>query len=37
MAAGILPQLLTQEEVMETAARVKGQFIALIEGILGRL
>ena len=37
MAAGILPQALTQEEVMETAARVKGQFIALIEGILERL
>jgi purine-nucleoside phosphorylase len=37
MAAGILPQCLTSEEVMETAARVKGQFIALIEGVLGRL
>jgi purine-nucleoside phosphorylase len=37
MAAGMLPRLLTQEEVMETAARVKGQFIALIEGVLGRL
>ena len=37
MAAGILPQLLTQEEVMETAARVKGQFIGLLEGILERL
>jgi purine-nucleoside phosphorylase len=37
MAAGILPQLLTQEEVMETATRVKGRFIALIEGVLGRL
>jgi purine-nucleoside phosphorylase len=37
MAAGILPQLLTQEEVMETASRVKGQFIGLMEGILERL
>ena len=37
MAAGILPQALTQEEVMETADRVRGEFIALLEGILGRL
>ncbi len=37
MAAGVLPQPLNHEEVMDTAARVGGQFIALIEGILGRL
>jgi purine-nucleoside phosphorylase len=37
MAAGILPQPLTQEEVMETAARVKGAFIALLEGVVARL
>jgi purine-nucleoside phosphorylase len=37
MAAGVLPQPLNHEEVMETGARVAGQFIALIEGILARL
>ena len=37
MAAGVLPQPLNHEEVMETGARVAGQFIALIEGLLGRL
>jgi purine-nucleoside phosphorylase len=37
MAAGILPQPLTEEEVIETTGRVRGQFIALLEGILERL
>lgn len=37
MAAGVLPQPLNHEEVMETGARVAGQFIALLEAILGRL
>jgi purine-nucleoside phosphorylase len=37
MAAGVLPQPLNHDEVMETAARVRGQFIALLEGILGQL
>ena len=37
MAAGMLPQPLTEEEVMETTSRVRGQFIALIEAILQRL
>jgi purine-nucleoside phosphorylase len=37
MAAGVLPQPLGHDEVMETGARVAGQFIALIEGILARL
>ena len=37
MAAGILPQPLTAEEVIETTGRVRGQFIGLIEGILERL
>jgi purine-nucleoside phosphorylase len=37
MAAGILPQVLTEEEVIETTGRVRGLFVALIEGILGRL
>ncbi len=37
MAAGVLPQPLDHNEVMETTRRVRGQFIALLEGILGRL
>ena len=37
MAAGVLPQPLNHAEVMETAARVKGQFIALLEGIISRV
>jgi purine-nucleoside phosphorylase len=37
MAAGVLPQPLDHAEVMATAARVRGQFIALLEGIIGRL
>ena len=37
MAAGVLPQPLHHDEVMETAQRVKGQFIALLQGILERL
>jgi len=36
-AAGVLPEPLRHEEVMETARQVKGQFIALLEGIIGRL
>ena len=37
MAAGVLPEPLDHSEVMETARRVRGQFIALLEGIVGRL
>ena len=37
MAAGVLPQPLDHNEVMETARRVKGAFIALLEGIIERL
>jgi purine-nucleoside phosphorylase len=37
MAAGVLPQPLDHSEVMETAARVRGQFIALLEAIIGQL
>jgi purine-nucleoside phosphorylase len=37
MAAGVLPQPLVHDEVMETARRVRGSFIALLEGILERL
>ena len=37
MAAGVLPQPLHHDEVLETTRRVRGQFGALLEGIIGRL
>jgi len=37
MAAGVLPQPLHHDEVMQTAERVRGQFAALLEGIIGRI
>ena len=37
MAAGVLPQALSHEEVLETTRRVRGQFIALLEGIIARI
>ena len=37
MAAGVLPKPLDHNEVMETARRIRGQFIALLEGIIERL
>jgi purine-nucleoside phosphorylase len=37
MAAGILPQPLSEEEVIETTGRVRGAFIALLEGVIERL
>lgn len=37
MAAGILPQKLTHQEVMDTTARVQKQFTALVLGVLDRL
>ena len=37
MAAGVLPQPLDHNEVMETARRVRGQFIRLLEGVIERL
>ncbi len=36
-AAGVLPAPLHHDEVMEVARRVSGQFMSLLEGILGRL
>lgn len=36
MAAGVLPHPLDHAEVMATAARVRGQFIALLEAIIAR-
>jgi purine-nucleoside phosphorylase len=37
MAAGVLHQTLVHDEVMETARRVRGSFIALLEGVIARL
>ncbi len=37
MAAGVLPEPLNHAEVMETARRVGSQFVALVEGIIGKL
>jgi purine-nucleoside phosphorylase len=37
MAAGVLDQPLVHDEVMETARRVKGSFIAVLEGVVARL
>src|ERR1043166_1922420 len=37
MAAGVLPKPLDHNEVMETARRIRGQFIALLEGIIERI
>jgi purine-nucleoside phosphorylase len=36
-AAGVLPQPLNHDEVMEVARQVRGAFAALLEGIIGRL
>jgi purine-nucleoside phosphorylase len=36
-AAGVLPQPLNHEEVLETAKRVRGTFISLLNGIVARL
>jgi purine-nucleoside phosphorylase len=37
MAAGVLPKALHHSEVLETTRRVRGQFIGLLEAIIGRL
>ena len=36
-AAGVLPQPLNHDEVMEVAKQVRGAFAALLEGIIGRV
>lgn len=36
-AAGVLPQPLNHDEVMEVARQVRGAFAALLEGIIGRI
>jgi len=37
MAAGVLPQTLNHDEVMETARRVGTAFVSLLEGTIERL
>ncbi len=37
MAAGVLPQPLVHDEVMEVARRVRAEFCRLLEGIVERL
>jgi purine-nucleoside phosphorylase len=37
MAAGILDQILTHEEVLQTGERVKGSFTALVKAVLPRI
>jgi len=37
MAAGILDQALSHEEVMETGERVRGQFEGLLRAVLPRM
>jgi purine-nucleoside phosphorylase len=37
MAAGVLPQPLDHSEVLKTTVRIRGQFISLLEGIIGQL
>jgi purine-nucleoside phosphorylase len=36
-AAGVLPQPLNHDEVLETARRVRGQFVELLTGIIAAL
>lgn len=37
LAAGVLPQPLNHEDVLETARRVRGTFVSLLNGIIGRI
>jgi len=37
MAAGVLPQPIHHAEVLETTRRVRGDFIALLEGVIAKL
>jgi purine-nucleoside phosphorylase len=37
MAAGVLPEPVRHEEVLATTRRVRGSFVALLEGIIERL
>ena len=37
MAAGVLDQPIHHQEVLDTGERVKGQFVALLRGVLGKM
>ena len=37
LAAGVLPQPLNHEEVLETAGRVRGEFLSLLNAIIVRI
>jgi purine-nucleoside phosphorylase len=37
LAAGVLPQPLNHEEVLETAKRVRGQFLSLLNAVIVRI
>ena len=37
LAAGVLPQPLNHEEVLETAKRVRGEFLSLLNAIIVRI
>jgi purine-nucleoside phosphorylase len=37
LAAGVLPQPLNHEEVLETARRVRGKFTSLLNGVIARI
>jgi purine-nucleoside phosphorylase len=37
LAAGVLPQPLNHEEVLETAKRVRGKFLSLLNDIIKRI
>jgi purine-nucleoside phosphorylase len=37
LAAGVLPQPLDHEEVLETAKRVRGKFLSLVNGVIMRI
>jgi purine-nucleoside phosphorylase len=37
MAAGVLPRPLHHDEVLDTARRVRGLFISLLQAVIGRI
>jgi purine-nucleoside phosphorylase len=37
MAAGILPQKVTHQQVLDTTEKVRGKFVSLLQGIIPRL
>jgi purine-nucleoside phosphorylase len=37
MAAGVLPRPIVHEDVLETTRRIRGEFVALLEGVIERI